>query len=50
MQADKILILLLTGFGLVYAFSNQQNRVYAYGGGGSSPDGITLKLQGVNEL
>lgn len=40
MQADKILILLLTGFGLVYA----------YGGGGSSPDGITLKLQGVNEL
>ncbi|MCF6159022.1 MAG: hypothetical protein E3K32_10735 [wastewater metagenome] len=42
-----VLICLLIGFVLLYPFSN---NVYACGGGGSSPDGITLKLQGVNNL
>ncbi len=39
-------IILSIGIGLSYATVN----IYACGGGGSSPDGITLKLHGVNNL
>lgn len=39
-------IILSIGIGLSYATAN----IYACGGGGSSPDGITLKLHGVNNL
>lgn len=40
-------ISLVVSFVLVYTILN---KVYACGGGGSSPDGITLKLRGVNNL
>ena len=42
-----ISISLLVSFVFGYTFSN---TVYACGGGGSSPDGITLKLRGVTNL
>ncbi len=42
-----LLISLLVSSILLYTISN---KVYACGGGGSSPDGITLKLRGVNNL
>lgn len=31
-------------------FNTISHKLYACGGGGSSPDGITLKLQGVDDL
>lgn len=42
-----ILPVFLVGFVLLNAIPN---KLYACGGGGSSPDGITLKLRGVNDL
>jgi len=40
-------ISLFVSFVMIYTVSN---KVYACGGGGSSPDGITLKLRGVKDL
>ena len=42
-----LVIFLLASLVLVYTISNE---LYACGGGGSSPDGITLKLRGVGDL
>src|SRR3990167_11016953 len=42
-----LVVFLLSSLVLAYMISN---RVSACGGGGSSPDGITLKLRGVNDL
>ena len=42
-----LVVFLLSSLVLAYTISN---RVYACGGGGSSPDGIALKLRGVSNL
>lgn len=42
-----VLVFLMIGLIVMHISSN---KIYACGGGGSSPDGITLKLQGVNNL
>ena len=42
-----ILISFLISF---VSFYTALNKAYACGGGGSSPDGITLKLRGVTNL
>ncbi|GAN32290.1 MAG: Heavy-metal-associated domain protein [Candidatus Brocadia sinica] len=45
----KTILLLLLSVSFVL-FNTISNKLYACGGGGSSPDGITLKLRGVNDL
>ena len=42
-----LVVFLMESFAFVYTISN---KAYACGGGGSSPDGITLKLRGVSNL
>ena len=42
-----VVVFLLSSLVLAYTISN---RASACGGGGSSPDGITLKLRGVGDL
>lgn len=47
LKYTRALLIFLAGFALLSAISN---KLYGCGGGGSSPDGITLKLRGVNDL